>query len=723
MKFSKPEWWNCSGFFFVITIQLFSLTSVIRNIKLLLVMKLNLILLAILTLLSGSIHSQSKLDKFIVGGLIVNLSDSYTSVFDEEWRKTYFDTVKAFGLNYAEYSVMEDGARIPNKSGVKAVSSKEIRALLSSMSERGIRARLNTYAIFDTWTERMPFAKRWVFQAEEDSGFTQHVTGENWFDPEGEKHYHRAKDSTAPTVIKLDTKKQKAGLVCGGIRISDWANDAIPAGEEYYVKIRARLFSRQLTRERVPVLQVIVINKESGDTQTHTIYSNDLTHTFSEVTTVKFTKKPGGKGKNQYDVELHWLGTQSCVLDYVAIDDVTSHKLHTGAYDKTVIRPTIEAYKDHPGVGSFLVWDEPYPPHYYAVRYVNRKIREYLKGTGYEQKIGMAFNVMNSWSSEKFLHETDQDIHLTDLYQFHGWVLPPDGKKGTYNQYHSLQFGIEADGVQAVYDKIYDYVSEQAAASRKFGKEYVIALQGHSWKIGEEIRRFQYLREPSLYEMLAQANIAIGVGAHGIMWNKYSPTESWERAENNEKLMIQSVGLLSSVTRGNPCIIIPRYQDAYGLPKWEGLKAFHHYLHRIGDLLLKLEFQSSWLLHKSRLTEESVIESVRSGRVVRKRIEVFPENKNFVQCSYFKGPDPDGMGIRYIHLVNRRTHNADTSTVISIRLKKLVGIASWKIEDAGNDKQYTVQDNGSLSIPFSAGEGKLLKIIPVYRKDRINTDK
>jgi len=101
MKFSKPERWICSGFFFVITIQLFSLTSVITNIKLLPVMKQKLFLFAILLFLSGSIHAQPKLDKFIVGGLIVNLSDSYTSVFDEEWRKTYFDTVKAFGFNYA----------------------------------------------------------------------------------------------------------------------------------------------------------------------------------------------------------------------------------------------------------------------------------------------------------------------------------------------------------------------------------------------------------------------------------------------------------------------------------------------------------------------------------------------------------------------------------------------------------------------------------------------
>ncbi len=686
-------------------------------------MKQKLFLFAILLFLSGSIHAQPKLDKFIVGGLIVNLSDSYTSVFDEEWRKTYFDTVKAFGFNYAEYSVMEDGARIPNKSGVKAVSAKDIRALLTSMSERGIRARLNTYAIFDTWTGRMPFAKRWVFQAEEDSGFTQHGTGENWFDPEGEKHYHRAKDSTAPTVISLDSKQHKAGLVCKGIRLSDWSNDAIPAGKEYYIKIRARLFSRQLTRERVPVLLVKVINRESGEIFTQTVFSNELKHTFAEVMTLKLTKQAGKTGSNQYDVEVHWMGTKHCILDYVAIDDIASHKLHTGAYDRTVIHPTIEAYKDHTGVGSFLVWDEPYPPHYYAVRYVNRKIREYLKGTEHEHKIGMAFNVMNSWSSEKFLHETDQDLHLTDLYQFHGWVVTPDGKHGSYNQYHSLNFGVEADGAQAVYDKIYDYVSEQAAASRKFGKEYVIALQGHSWKIGEEIRRFQYLREPSLYEMLAQANIAIGVGAHGILWNKYSPTEPWERAENNDRLMIQSVGLLTSVTRDNPCRIVPRYQDAYGLPKWEGLKAFHHYLHRIGDLLLKLEFQSSWLLHKTRLPEESVIESVRSGKVEKKRMEFFPENKNFVQCSLFKGPDPDGKGARYIHLVNRRTHNADTSTVMRIRLKKHDGIASWIIDDAGNGKQYTVQDNGSLSIPFSAGEGKLLKCFPVYRKDSTNIDK
>ena len=53
-----------------------------------------------------------------------------------------------------------------------------------------------------------------------------------------------------------------------------------------------------------------------------------------------------------------------------------------------------------------------------------------------------------------------------------------------------------------------------------------------------------------------------------------------------------------------------------------------------------------------------------------------------------------------------------------MNMKKTDGIASWQIDDMGNDTEYTVQDNGSVTIPFGAGEGKLLKLTPVYRKER-----
>ena len=165
--------------------------------------KLFFVIIALVLFWRGTAFSQVPIEKFIIGGLIVNPTDSYSSVFSPQWRTAYFDTVKSYGLNYAEYSIMEDSTRIPNWLDSVAVSMQDIRDLLSSMQNAGIKSRLNTFAIFDNWTKRMPYARRWVFQVEQDSGFANsYYSNTNSYLNGANQHYHLANEEE-PINVRL----------------------------------------------------------------------------------------------------------------------------------------------------------------------------------------------------------------------------------------------------------------------------------------------------------------------------------------------------------------------------------------------------------------------------------------------------------------------------------------------------------------------------------------
>ncbi len=708
-----------------------------------------LLLALILISVSQVGYAQRKIDSFIIGGLVINPTSQRNIVdpyINPTWLSMYTDTAASLGLNYGEFAIMENGQYIPNVLPL-GFSRAQIQQIIQAYSDRGIKLKLNTYSIFDNWTERMPYARRWVFQAEGDSGFaTRNInTGDDVLLGEGYKADVHYTDATV-NALKLDSSEHSPGIAGKDIVITNINNYGMPDDVNYFMKIRAKLSYTPEITDTTPVLVITVYAINSALSFSDTLRANQFSDSLKEIRSLAFRKgsipKRIPENSNEsidslysyidnyrysghpdylllntnysdYDFEIYWLGTRTCWIDYLALDDRYSDSLHQNVYDTKVIASTVNGYKAESGVADFCVWDEPFPPNFYPVRYVNRYIRNLLKNSPYDKKYGLSFNATTAFSHDQFLHETDQGLHLSDIYQIHGWVTKPDttGNNG-YLHYHNGPFGTHtADGIQVVYDKIYDIVRAQAIASRDFNLDYVVALQGHSWKIGNNIWYNQYLREPSLYEMIAEGNMAIGLGVQGIMWNKYSPNER----EEEEWQQLYAKCLLESQSDTGIVHVLPRYTDYYGLPKWEGLKAYHKYLKKVGPALLKLTPSLTRLLHKETLPTDSVLSQVQSGWIHQGEFVSTDTNENYVQLSYFFENIDSAKGSKYIHIVNRRTHNRDTNIVICLRFNQIGNYRNWRVEEIGSDRVYHAVANDTILIPFGPGEGKLLRAIPVTK--------
>lgn len=355
------------------------------------------------TVFSSILLAQQQQDKFIIGADWLNPTYPFPRINYAPLEQNYWDLIQSFGLNYGALNMGRTSWGLTN-----------IWNELNKAADRGITTFL--------WTYQLDYTKgrRWMYQVEDNYDFGSHSSGFSPITPDvnAEPHWSQIKvNDDAPNFWRLASGQNSAGYAA-----EDVLDDSLqPDGATYYVKLRIRKTGAQ-TGSTTPVVKVIIINKTNNLPVEEVIYANQLIrNVWQEKFLFSFYKSAigptiteedfnnnvlvdslgiigiedfvilGDEEYTPYEIKIYWYGQVSCDLDYIAIDDFASHKLHNGDYDSD-IQIFVNDYKANPGLGNIKVNDEPSKEYILPMRYTKKKIDMYLSGTGYENKSALAFH-------------------------------------------------------------------------------------------------------------------------------------------------------------------------------------------------------------------------------------------------------------------------------------------------------------------------------------------
>jgi len=691
-------------------------------------------LLLLYLLLPVSIFSQQQ-NRFIIGAEHVS---SFADFGGPLFHSNHFwDTVKSFGINYAGLKYFQKyPINPPHTYGsipladiitdLDKAASQNIDVYLTNGFDRD--ANYNNY-----------YPKRWLYQVEEigtnNVDFLNIFTGSNRKDVNpvvnlrALMHWDISPENlnnpNQPNYRQWIPGTDIYGIIARNLR----EKNLQPDGLNYYLKVRMRL--PYATGFPLPDINVLTvrIKKVGGHTLSRTIKANEFTdNNWKEIPILCYYKTVNGpvdyvpyieestvydftdslstvqlKNYNvkpnitftDYDIEIEWHNTAPynyvIDLDYIAVDDETANNLYAGQFDSR-IQDFADNYKNHSAIKNFMIWDEPFRANLFPVNYYNQKVQSILNSAGQLNKTPITyrafFEVPSGFSTKQFLHETDMQNLLSDVYPipYYDTTQIPFVIPGEAGYTSRLQSRLQS--------QLIPFLEDLILQSKIFNKPFLFTVQAHKWAIQQDNQLWH--REPSAYEIKAMTNLAVCYGAKGINYYIYT--------NNSTNGTDDRIGLLDfNGDNTNPPV--PRYTDAYGYPKWETVKQLNQKLATIGDELLSLTWQNAFYINNSTQPTGTYITNVQSMGD--------DAASTYVQLGIFKKTDDlYNQNLDHFFIVNRRTLNTDQRTIkITLDLAR-TGFNNWSVYEVGTANRWDVSQVDTFSTLFEPGEGKLFKIQP-----------
>ncbi|MFH0989187.1 MAG: hypothetical protein V1799_04125 [bacterium] len=654
----------------------------------------SILLLLLLPLANTSVEAQTQTQsKFIIGvdWITKPPREPYTNIIptQAEW-----NMLASLGVNCGMIA-------LPERVNIQDYYNSVTTALGNSPVD---------LIIFGYRFSRFTDGHRWVYHPEYDQhypNFTGRI-GSSVIDqiqtPPAKKDADVELDGSAPNA--WETVGGLAGFIAKNLLLSSEQPDSI----KYYLKVRMRL-NPGTSFNHTPVLVIQAVRADT--TMVDTVFADEFNdYNYREIPSLSFRKMPVGKSlgpyesineievshipprdligyatgrpdevisavsNTAYDYQLYWPGLVSCYVDYLAIDDSTSNSLFIGTND-IAIREEVNLFQSNPKLSRFKINDEPTPPHWPLVGYVDNIIRSWLTAEnsekrgfhyniGYDENVGIPDRMV-----KRNIVITNNLQNTADIYPFKA-----DPSKSPLPDQPGYTSTIQNWIQTYLIDKLAINIKHSKALNRNFWYQ----AQAHSWKNFENGIWNGDQREPTVQEINLQANLAIAYGAKGIQYFLYRSYES--QADR-----ISGIGMTN--LDGTK-----RETNPYGDNKWEGVKALNQKLAIQGPTLLNLTWLGTKSWHNNSTTENwpYYVNNVTTN--------ISGETK-YVETGHFTaGGDP------YLFVVNRRTLSTE-SRIVTVSLGNT---ESKKVTDLLSGNNSIIPINGSFVATLDPGEGRLYKI-------------
>lgn len=461
------------------------------------------------------------------------------------------------------------------------------------------------------------------------------------------------------------------------------------------------------------------------------------------------------------DIQVYWYGSCDTWIDYVRVDNDVADRLFKGQYDEWIRTEAqnIGGFNSLPTQWKFYIEEFEFN-NIPCMAYVSHKLSDYSNGrftlmcdlnyttynahlpfvNGYPQlsfehvkrclldSIGSTELFAGSYAllgRDNFGLQAGEDSRIPNSLPKHDYSiregrLAYDVVPGNYDDWLQRLFDTSwvpfHKGEFTYYMKNYDSLSKQKNIP------FINLEQAHLWYTSGEKRR-----EPTDEELEMMADLAITYGARGNLYFYYG---AFNDPANNS----YGYGLLS-----NEHPITPRFENAYGQPKWNKVKEIDAKLKKWGPFLMSFD-NTNRHSYIYRLDYSGV-----NNSTIFSDIQTYPPNPNdynnpgsnpenypnrYIQAATFKAENDNTN--KYFMLVNRRCSpfyargidprfpNGENGgrryMKVSFNASNLQNSSTWKItnlEDGTEVARFNTSGNPIVNLGwFMPGEGKLYKLEP-----------
>lgn len=406
-----------------------------------------------------------------------------------------------------------------------------------------------------------------------------------------------------------------------------------------------------------------------------------------------------------FDLRVKWHGQVAVWLDNIRVDGSISNlntsdpltdapSLFSGSFN-TTIKNLAKKFNAHPALARFYLKDEPHPTQFRAFDFVNKRLREAAIENGVNPSTGKGLGqtaMVEHWflpgtndPYTRAVHETAPFELTPDIYRFR----LNDPLPGQYQYTERTQLG---DGVN------FDRGFETAIERFKAAQNNSIFTESGTWWYYVNIGRWTAdggSREPYLTEIYAQVNLALAYGAKGLMYFHY-----WSKSDQSIIGLIDP-STLDPINSGSAFSV-------YGENKWNGIKVLNQRLGgAFGTTLMGLTWQDAISRHTLTHSPSSPLNKfslLGGGQLTNVTANGDGQNETYVEVGHLKNVSTSQ---HYLMVVNRRTGPSD-SRDISLEFNNSTPWALINVETGGS---ITIGVNGTYTVNFPPGEGRLLKIV------------